>query len=171
MRMLFSGLVAAGLLASQTAGAICLPAADREALDVAGLKTQLMVITLTCKTDSQYNAFINRFKPELVSEERLAHNYFSHAYGRAGQKRQDEYMTQLAESKSQAGLLQGNRFCDRNQNVFDEVLALKNNDELKQYAAGRATGTPETLSSSCNESPARVTRTASHSRSSSRKRS
>ncbi len=76
----------------------------------------------------------------------------------------------MAELKSQAGLLQGNRFCDRNQNVFDEVLSLKNNDELKEYAAGRATGTPETLTSSC-EGPERVTRTAAHSRRSGRKRS
>lgn len=157
MRMLFSGLVAAGLLTSQVAGAACVPADDREALDVAGLKTQLMVITLTCKMDSQYNAFINKFKPELVAEERTAKNYFSHVYGRSSQKRQDEYMTQLANSKSDAGLRQGTRFCAHNEGVFTEVLALRNANELEQYAAGRATATPATMTT-CGETPERATR-------------
>lgn len=160
MRMVFSGLVAAGLLVSQTAGAACIQPNDREALDVAGLKTQLMVVTLTCKTDTQYNAFINKFKPELNAEERISHNYFAHTYGRAGQKRQDEYVTQLANTKSDAGLRQGNRFCAHNEAIFDEVLALRNGKELEEYAAGRATATPTTMTS-CSEGPERSTRAAS----------
>ena len=161
MRMVFSGLVAAGLLTSQVAGAACIPPNDREALDVAGLKTQLMVVTLTCKTDSQYNAFINKFKPELNAEERTAHNYFAHAYGRAGQKRQDEYVTQLANTKSDAGLRQGNRFCAHNETIFDEVLALRNGKELEEYAAGRATAAPATMTS-CSESAERTARASAH---------
>lgn len=159
MRMLFSGLLAAGLLTSQTAGAACVPASEREALDVAGLKTQLMVITLTCQADSQYNAFIQKFRPDLVAEERVAKNYFAHSFGRAGQKRQDEYMTQLANVKSDAGLRQGNRFCAHNENIFSEVLALRNGTELKEYAAGRATATPATMTT-CGETPERATRAA-----------
>lgn len=157
MRMLFSGLVAAGLLTSQTAGAACVPTGQRDALDLVGLKTQLMVITLTCHLDSQYNAFINKFKPDLVAEERTAKSYFSHNYGRSSQKRQDEYMTQLANAKSDAGLRQGNRFCAHNEGVFSEVLALRNAIELKQYAAGRATATPVTLTT-CGETAERPTR-------------
>ena len=157
MRVLFSGLIAAGLLTSQVAGAACVASGDREALDVAGLKTQLMVVTLTCKNDSEYNAFINKFKPDLVAEERVTKGYFSHVYGRASQKRQDEYMTQLANTKSDAGLRQGNRFCAHNEGIFSEVLALRNASELKQYAAGRATATPATMTT-CGETPASATR-------------
>ena len=65
MRLLFSGLVAAGLLTSQTAGAACAPPSEREALDVAGLKSFLMVVTLTCNNDDQYNAFVNKFRSEV----------------------------------------------------------------------------------------------------------
>ena len=32
----------------------------------------------------------------------------------------------------------GSRFCDHNTEMFNEVMALQNENELKQYAAGRA---------------------------------
>ena len=142
MRILISGLVAAGLLTSHAAGAVCVSPADREALDVAGLKTQLMVQTLTCKNDSEYNAFINKFKPELTSDEHTANTYFSRTYGRTSQKRHDEYMTLLANAKADASQKDGSRFCSHNDEIFKEVLALKNGSELKEYAAGRATSQP-----------------------------
>src|SRR4051812_37927851 len=112
MRILFSGLVAAGLLTSQWAAAQCVRPADHAALDVAGLKTQLMVTALTCGADDRYNAFVTKYRPDLVNEEKVAGGYFSRSYGRTGKSRQDDYMTQLANSKSQTGLQQGNRFCD-----------------------------------------------------------
>ena len=146
MRLLLSGFVAAGLLTSQIAAAACVSKADREVLDVAGLKTQLMVQTLTCHTDTQYNAFINKFKPELNSDEREAKNYFARRYGRAGQTQNDRYLTQLANGKADVSQKDGNRFCDHNQEIFGEVLALKNGVELREYAAGRVSGMPETLS-------------------------
>ncbi len=145
MRTLFSSLVAAGLLTSQIAGAACVSPADREALDVAGLKTALMVQTLTCKNDTQYNAFISKFKPELTADERVANGYFSRNYGRASQKRHDEYMTQLANSKADASQRDGSRYCAHNEEIFSEVLALQNGNELKQYAAGRSTATPDAM--------------------------
>ena len=145
MRIVFSSLVAATVLTSQAASAACVSPTDRAALDVAGLKTQLMVQTLTCKTDTQYNAFISKFKPELVADEHVAKSYFSGVYGRSSQKRQDEYMTQLANVKSDASQRDGSRFCAHNEEVFSEVLALQNGAELRQYAAGRATATPTAL--------------------------
>lgn len=160
MRMLISGLVAAGLLTSQAAGAVCVSPGDREALDVAGLKTELMVQTLTCKNDSEYNAFINKFKPELSSDERVTTNYFSHTYGRASQKRHDEYMTQLANTKADASQKDGSRFCAHNDEVFKEVLALKNGAELKEYAAGRATAQPIAFQT-CEAAAERPTRNVS----------
>ena len=153
MRLLLSSLVAAGLLSSQVAAAACISPADREALDVAGLKTNLMVVTLTCKTDPQYNAFITKFKTELNGDERTAHNYFEHTYGRSGQKRQDEYMTQLANAKADASQHDGSRFCAHNEDIFSEVMALKNASELREYAAGRATAVPVSYTS-CEGAPA-----------------
>lgn len=161
MRMLISGLVVAGLLTSQTAGAVCVSPVDREALDVAALKTQLMVQTLTCKNDSEYNAFITKFRPELNSDERTTTNYFSRTYGRNGQKRHDEYVTLLANAHADASQKDGSRFCAHNEQVFKEVLALKSGNELGEYAAGRTTGQPVSYQT-CEAAPARPTRTPSH---------
>ena len=163
MRKLISGLVAAGMLASHAAGAACVPVNDREALDVAGLKTQLMVQTLTCKNDSEYNAFINKFKPELTADERTTSGYFSHAYGRNGQKRQDEYLTLLANANADTSQKDGSRFCAHNEDIFKQVLALNNGTELKEYAAGRTTGQPAGMQA-CEGNGVTPTRVASHTR-------
>src|SRR3954453_7476353 len=119
MRLLFSGVAAAGLLASHLAAAECNRPAEDAALDMASLKSTLMVIALTCHTQDRYNAFVNKYKSELGGQERAASSYFSRAYGRAGRARQDDYVTQLANSKSQLGLQQGNQFCARNADVWD----------------------------------------------------
>ena len=161
MRMLLSGVVAAGLLTSQWAAAQCVRPADHAALDVAGLKTQLMVTALTCGADDRYNAFVTKYRSDLVAEEKAAGGYFSHAYGRTGRARQDDYMTQLANSKSRMGLQQGNRFCDHNLGVFDEVMALRNGTELQEYAAGRSNAAPAALNE-CGSTPERATRAAAH---------
>lgn len=157
MRMLISGVVVAGLLTSQAAGAVCVSPADREALDVAALKTQLMVQTLTCKNDSEYNAFITKFKSELNTDERETTKYFSRTYGRNGQKRQDEYVTSLANAHADASQKDGSRFCAHNEQVFKEVLALKDGSELGEYAAGR-TGAQPVVYETCEATPARSTR-------------
>ena len=158
MRMLVSGLVAVGLLTSQAAGAACVAPNDREALDVAGLKTQLMVQTLTCKNDSEYNAFISKFKSELNSDERVTSSYFSRTYGRSGQKRQDEYLTQMANSNADISQKDGSRFCAHNEDLFKEVLALKGGSELREFAAGRAVSQPASMQ--VCEASATPTRTA-----------
>lgn len=163
MRMLLSGLVAAGLLTSQIAAAQCVRPADHAALDVAGLKTQLMVTALTCQANDRYNAFVTKFRPDLQVHEKAAGGYFSRSYGRNSKSRQDDYVTQLANSKSQAGLAQGSLFCDRNIGVFDEVMSLRNGTELQEYAAGRSSGAPAPLTS-CGNTPDRApTRTAARS--------
>jgi hypothetical protein len=163
MRLLFCGFVAAGLFTSQIAAAQCVRPADHAALDVAGLKTQLMVTALTCHVDDRYNAFITKYRPELVAHEKAAGGYFSRIYGRSSKSRQDDYMTQLANSKSQLGLQQGSLFCDRNVGVFDEVMSLRNGTELQEYAAGRTTAAP-TVMTACGNAPDRpATRTAARS--------
>jgi len=97
----------------------------------------------------------------LVNEEKVAGGYFSRSYGRTGKSRQDDYMTQLANSKSQTGLQQGNRFCDHNMGVFDEVMSLRNATELQEYAAGRSNAAPSTLTECGGATPERATRAAS----------
>lgn len=169
MRKLIAGLVTAGLLTSHAAGAACVSQADREALDVAGLKSQLMVQTLTCKNDTEYNAFINKFKPELNADEKTTSNYFSRTYGRNGQRRQDEYLTLLANSRADISQKDGSRFCAHNEDLFRQVLALNNGSELKEFAAGRTTGQPPGMVACEGGATETPTRTAAHTRTPSHK--
>lgn len=145
MRILLSSLVAAGLLTSNLAAAQCARPADHSAFDVAGLKSQLMVTALTCSADQRYNAFVMKYRPDLVAQEKLLNTYFSRAYGRAAVKRHDDYITQLANSQSQSGLKQGTLFCERNIGIFDEVMALHSGAELPDFAAGKALAQPVSL--------------------------
>jgi hypothetical protein len=146
MRILFSGLLAAGLLASQMAMAqSCARPADKSAFDVAGLKSQLMVTAITCEATERYNAFIQRFRPHLLAQEKVLNAYFSRNFGKKGQAAHDDYITSLANSQSQNGLKAGNQFCTQNIAMFDEVMALHSAVELPDYAANKNPNQPITL--------------------------
>ena len=125
MRILFSSLVAAGLLTSQMASAeSCARPADKTAFDVAGLKSHLMVTAITCEATERYNAFIARYRPNLLAEEKVLTAYFSRTYGKRAQAQHDDYITSLANSQSQDGLKSGTSFCDQNISMFDDVMKL-----------------------------------------------
>jgi len=142
MRVLVSGLLTVGLLASNVAAAQCLQSGDYHAFDVVALKTKLMVTALTCSADEKYNAFIMKYRPELTTEEKALSSFFARAHGRRAQQQQDDYVTQLANSQSQTGLRQGSLFCRYNLGMFDEVMALRNGAELTDFAAGKSISQP-----------------------------
>ena len=147
MRLSFIGLTVAGLLVSQAANAIapyCMHPAERSALDVEGLKSELMVTALACGTKAEYNAFVNKFKPDLNTDEKQIGYFFEHAYGRQGRKQQDDYITRLANGQSQDGTKQGTAFCQQHVPMFNQVMALRNGTELPEYAAGQALMQPAT---------------------------
>jgi hypothetical protein len=84
MRMLSLSLLATGLLSAGVAFAEpCAKPADVTAFDVAGLKSKLMVTAITCSQQDRYNDFVQRFRGELMAQERALHAYFV-AYPAAG---------------------------------------------------------------------------------------
>lgn len=157
MRILFSGLLAAGLLTSQMAAAQCVRPADHSAFDVTGLKTHLMVTALTCAANDRYDAFILKYRPELANQDKALVGYFTRTHGRSARKQQDDYITQLANSRSQDGIRQGSLFCAQNLGTFDEVMALRNGAELQDYAAGKTVAQPIGVTE-CGAAPAPTTR-------------
>ncbi len=142
MRILVSGLLAAGLLTSHVAAAQCVRPDDYTAFDVTALKTKLMVTALTCGENDKYNAFVTKYQPELTSQDKALGGYFSRTQGRRARQQQDDYVTQLANSQSQTGQRQGSLFCQRNLSAFDEVMALRNGAELTDYAAAKSVAQP-----------------------------
>jgi hypothetical protein len=145
MRLPFIGLTIAGVLLGQAAALAATPScvrpAERSALDVEGLKSELMVIALDCDARDHYNAFVNRYKSTLNSDEKQLGGYFTRAYGRRTNK-QDLYNTELANGQSQAGTKQGTLFCQQHMAMFDQVMALRNDAELPEYAAGQDLAQP-----------------------------
>jgi hypothetical protein len=165
MRLLPLGVFAAGLLAAGSALAQqCAMPADKAAFDVTGLKSQLMVIALTCDVRDKYNAFVTKFRPQLQREDTALNSYFRRAFGRRATQQHDDYITSLANAQSQNGLQRGTLFCSENVGMFDEVLSLPANADLATYAGGKGLVQPVSLVA-CAPKPTQTTRTAQATRS------
>ena len=115
MRRLLSGLAAFSLLTVQQAQAQlqCLPPQERAAVEVAALRSELMVLATGCHDDDGYNAFIHKFQPELMGNEQAISEIFKKKYGRRGQQEHDQFVTDLANAESSAGMRLGTDFCER----------------------------------------------------------
>jgi len=139
MRRLLSGLAAFSLLTVQQAQAQlqCLPPQERAAVEVAALRSELMVLATGCHDDDGYNAFIHKFQPELMGNEQAISEIFKKKYGRRGQQEHDQFVTDLANAESSAGMRLGTDFCAHNGMIVQEVLALRSASELPLYAAGK----------------------------------
>ncbi|GAB0118161.1 hypothetical protein [Acidisoma sp. 7E03] len=134
MRRLIASLMATAFLAPGVASAACLKPTDGTAMNVAGLKSQLMVTALACDTRDRYNSFVMNFRPILQKEDTALNSYFSHHYGRNWRTEHDAYITQLANVQSEATIREGTLFCQQNVALFDQVLALKSSKELMDFA-------------------------------------
>ncbi len=138
MRMLSLSLLATGLLSGGMALAEpCARPADVTAFDVAGLKSKLMVTAITCSQQDRYNDFVQRFRGELVAQERALHAYFARVSGGRAQHAHDDYITGLANTQSENGIRQGTLFCQQNVGLFTEVLALTKSTDLSVYATSK----------------------------------
>ena len=140
----------------------CARPADKSALDIAGLKSELMVIALECDARDRYNDFVNRFKTDLMREERGLNTYFARNYGRAGRQQHDDYITNLANVQSESGIKRGTFFCKENVGLFDQVLALPPHTDLAAFAASKSLVQPIDVTVCDTSAPTRsTTRTAS----------
>jgi hypothetical protein len=139
MHRLVSSLAIVSILTAQQAQAQlqCLAPEDRSAIEVAALRSELMVLATGCHQDDSYNAFIRKYQPELVGNEKAIDNMFKRKYGKRAQQEHDRFTTELANAESSLGMRLGSDFCGRNGLIFPEVLALRSPAELPTYAAGK----------------------------------
>lgn len=138
MRRVLSGLAAVSLLTTQAHAQLdCLRPQERSVVDVAALRSELMVLATGCHQDERYNAFIRKFQPDLMNNEREVNDMFKRMYGKRAQQEHDRFVTELANGESDAGTHLGTDFCARNSLIFNEVMALPNPSELPAYAAGK----------------------------------
>lgn len=116
----------------------CLSSAQRATFDVQALRSELMVLATGCGDDRAYNEFINRYKPELLANEKEIDAWFKHRYGRRGQQEHDRFVTELANEHASIGSRLGSEFCPRNGQIFGQALALQSPSQLASFAAGQA---------------------------------
>jgi hypothetical protein len=134
-----AALLAAAMLLGQPAHALsrCANETDQAIFEVEALKTELMVVATTCKgaSEDRYNEFVRRYQQALVVTNRGIGQYFSRSHGKAGQRQQDIFITELANARSNAARQLGSDFCPRNNGLFDEVMSLQGVTDLPAYAA------------------------------------
>jgi hypothetical protein len=132
-----AAMVLVGAVAASSGALACATPQQLAMFDVAGLKSELMVTTLTCNADSQYNAFITRYRAILQADDAALQRYFVHAYGRAGQAAHDTYITGIANKMSEIAVAEGTDFCRHHLAVFAEALALDHTNDIALFAASR----------------------------------
>lgn len=154
---LFAALGMLAAPASQAA-ARCANETEQSVFEVEALKSELMVVGITCKQEDRYNAFIQRYQPKLAENYRAFEQHVSRTRGRAAKSATDAYVTNLAQTRGFEAQKLGSDFCLRNPGLFDEVMALPSPADLPAYAAGKDL-IPESLGA-CATSAA-PTRTAS----------
>jgi hypothetical protein len=150
MRPVLSAIVATALLTAAATDTLaqsqpCARGAEKAAFDLAGLKSELMVVAIACQAEDKYNAFVTRFRADLVSGEKGLTSYFARTSRGSVAKAHDDYITTLANAQSQQGIERGTLFCDEHMAMFDEVMARTDGRDLAGYAAGKSLIQPISL--------------------------
>jgi hypothetical protein len=129
---------------------ICAKKDEKQAFDVTGLKTRLMVAAIVCGSTDDYNAFVKRNRTNLVAQDKDLHHYFIRAYGggRAAQSHMDSYKTDLANVQQQRRS-RDPQFCQGSAALFGAVAAAKPPDGLGSVASGAGIDQP-IIVSTCN---------------------
>lgn len=139
MRRALLSLAVAGSLISQQASAQlqCLSPAERATMDVQALRSEMMVLATGCADDTQYNAFVERYRAALQANEHEIDAWFKRHYGRGAQAAHDRFVTELANELSSEGSHLGSDFCPRNGLIFHQAMALQGEAQLASFAAGQ----------------------------------
>jgi len=140
MRRLLSALAATALLAQPALAAApprCASPSDQAMFELAALKSELMVLATGCQRGTEYNAFVNRYRPQLLEVDKNLNAHFKRTHGARGQTETDRFVTDLANAQSTVANTMGGDYCARNGMIFGEVMALSGAADLPAYAAGK----------------------------------
>lgn len=121
-------------IAAEAAGKSCARPAERTALELRVLQSELMVAALTCDYQADYNAFVTRFQPVLSKQGVALRGYFKRTYGGNGVRFLDSFITKMANAASQLSRDQGRRFCQETHAAM-QTLSTMSLDALPSFAA------------------------------------
>ncbi len=126
--------------------------AYQQAFNIIGLKSALMVGALSCDQRRAYDIFMTSFQPHILAEQHVMDGYFRRIGGWAGQSREDDFVTLLANNQSISAQAQGSLFCLNTGAEFKAVLALRTQRELDAFASNQAPERPTTVASTASAS-------------------
>lgn len=132
--VLIAGCVAAGLTSPAVAQG-CVRPAERGAVDLRAVQSQLMVAAIACGRTEEYNVFVRRHQAELAAAHRTVFGVFRRAHAGQAQRQYDQYITNLANAQSQDGIRQGSHFCRDVGALFQAALAAPNRDGVAALSA------------------------------------
>jgi hypothetical protein len=119
LKSLIAGGVLSLALAGQAAAQSCLEAAEITSLHMEALRTELMVAALSCGTERDYNAFVDRFRTPLVNGETTLADLFDRLYGpQAAADQRDGFTTGLANRVAVRQSTERQAFCLRADRLF-----------------------------------------------------
>lgn len=124
----------AALLGASAAEAACARSSELSGLQARVLQTELMVAALSCNEATRYNAFVTRFKGELMVESKRMQRYFARVHGGRAKKELNAFVTELANVSSQRSLTQAADFCPQAAALLEDVLKLEPR-QLASFAA------------------------------------
>jgi len=133
------GLAAAAALALGAGPALagtCALQDEMMALDTRVLQSELVVAALNCGQSSDYNAFVLKFKPQLVASGAAFRNYFNRIYGPYGEQMMNKMVTRLANIAVMRSWSWGTAYCASESSVFAYLNALPA-PQLAAFAASR----------------------------------
>jgi hypothetical protein len=139
----------------------------QQAFNVISLKSALMVAALSCGDQAQYDAFMTKFQPHVLAEQRVMDAYFYKASGPySGRKMEDDFTTLQANNQSISGIAQGRTFCLNSQAEYEAVAALKTPQELDHFVTdlppGALASTAPTGKAATATAPAHETHETHH---------
>jgi hypothetical protein len=108
----------------------CATPAERSALDIRALQSQLMVVAITCAKHDDYNRFVTQNRTVLGAAYNDVQRHFRRLHGGGGQRELDAYITNTANGHSQVGISQGSLFCTNQAPLFPAALAANGRDAL-----------------------------------------
>jgi hypothetical protein len=101
----------------------CITPRERQAYEVYALRTEVLVGAQSCRMTDRFNIFATKFTRELTAEGRELRSHYLKTYGKGGDKKLDDFVTQIANSSFVEGS-GGGDLCAATTAIFDDVMAL-----------------------------------------------
>jgi hypothetical protein len=106
----------------------CVSPRDEVTLNARVLQTELMVAALACGEQQRYNAFVTTFRGEIAAQSSSLRRLFGRAYGSAGTRELNAFVTRLANDAAGRSAAAAGRYCALTGALMAEALATRPGD-------------------------------------------